>query len=253
MIFDRNVDDWCLFLKKLDQMNVYENWSTVPDDVKKWSNECDAAIELWAGKLLMSEMLHSIVKRSDALTRLFWCQNCCTRSWNNQMRWRLSDCQNCIWCRCHQMHWQLFRCQAALHPTSSRSNKKLLMFKLLHLIAMKLNALTIVWLSELHLMSMSSDALAVVWLSDCCIWSWNNRMHADNCLFDANQAFDVCWYCRLTDWLQNKLLTDDANWTSDVRFHWLRMIFFIHRRYFFRFFWRFSSCKCRISLIWLFL
>ena len=68
-----NADDWCLFLRKLDQMNVYEDRSTVLDDVEKWSNECDAAIELWAGKLLilMSEMLHLTVIRSDALTVLF--------------------------------------------------------------------------------------------------------------------------------------------------------------------------------------
>ena len=50
-------------------MNVYEDQSTVPDDVKKRSNKCDAAIKLWAGKLLilMSEVLHPIVKRSDVL------------------------------------------------------------------------------------------------------------------------------------------------------------------------------------------
>ena len=54
-------------------MNVYESRSTVPDDVRKWSNECVAVIELWTGKLLilMSEMLHSIVKRSDALAAVW--------------------------------------------------------------------------------------------------------------------------------------------------------------------------------------
>ena len=136
----------------------------------------------------------------------------------------------------------------------------------------------------LHLMSMSSDALMIVWLLDCCIWLWNNQMHADDCLIfeklrvwrlsdcknplirrfsrwnvnvlhpmpmssnavtklfviknaapdaeiiectdkivyvvferlktqqlfvDADETFDVCWNCRLTDWLQNKLLIDE--------------------------------------------
>ena len=40
-----------------------------PDNIRKWSNECDAAIRLWAGKLLilMPEMLHLMPMPSDAL------------------------------------------------------------------------------------------------------------------------------------------------------------------------------------------
>ena len=107
-----------LFLKKFDQMNVYESRSTVPNDVKKWSNECDAAIELWADKLLilMSKMLHSIVKRLDALT-VVWlsglhlmpmssnaltivsCQKNCTRPHRDQMT--DSWCPNC----CIRSRW----------------------------------------------------------------------------------------------------------------------------------------------------
>ena len=66
---DWNANDWCIFLKKFDQMNVYEGRSTVPDDVRKWSNECDAAIELWGRQAvdLMSEVLHLMPMLSDAL------------------------------------------------------------------------------------------------------------------------------------------------------------------------------------------
>ena len=246
-------------------MNVFEDRSTISDDVKKWSNECVAATELWADKLLilMSEMLHSIVKQSDALTIV----------WLSKLHLMLmsSDALTIV------------SMSETLHSALSRSNEKLLMPELLHSIAMRLDALTIVWLSKLHLMPMSSDALAVVWLSGCCTRSWNDQMHADGCLLrklvaanwlqrhsrwnvevcircwnrqmhwrffdfffrrieaqqlsvDADETSDACWSCRLTDWLQNKLLTDDADWASDARFHWLRMIFFIHRRFFFSLF-----------------
>ena len=210
-------------------MNIYENRSTISDDVRKWSNEYDAAIRLWNRQAVdvknvciwcryhqmhwrlnvMSELLHSIVKQSNARWRLSWCQNCCCiRFYRDQInddwcsnwlhsiamklnaRWRLfekivraasdvdvirctdgcfnirtvasnretikctltivliselllhltpprsdewrlmfkltafdcdevrctltivwKNCQNCIWCRYHQMHWRLFQCQ----------------------------------------------------------------------------------------------------------------------------------------------
>ena len=56
---DRNADDWCLFLKKLDQMNVYESRSTVLR---------------WRKKMI----------------KWMWCQTCCIQPWNGQMH--ADDC-----------------------------------------------------------------------------------------------------------------------------------------------------------------
>ena len=100
------------------------------DNVKKWSNECDATIKLWGRQTvdLMSKMLHLIVIQSDALT--IKCNvrhaapNFIAIRWEavnariaafdrDKIRCTLTivwkNCQNCIWCRCHQMHWRLSR------------------------------------------------------------------------------------------------------------------------------------------------
>ena len=84
--FDWNADDWFLFLKKLDQMNVYESRSTVFDDVGKWSNECDV------------RMLHLMSMSSDALA-VVWLPDGCIWCWFHQMFWRLSDCPLSSWDR----------------------------------------------------------------------------------------------------------------------------------------------------------
>ena len=67
-----------------------------------------------------------------------------------------------------------------LHPTPPRSNGRQLMPKLLHPIAMRL------------------DALAIVWLSDCCTRPWNGQMHADSCLLRKLVA--VSWLQRHSRW-----------------------------------------------------
>ena len=53
---------------------------------------------------------------------LIWCQKCCIWPWYDQMHWQLNVMSN------------------MLHSTSKRSDKKQLMLKLLHSIAMKLDA-----------------------------------------------------------------------------------------------------------------
>ena len=47
----------------------------------------------------------------------------------------------------------------------------------------------------------------IVWLSDCCIWSWNNQMHADDCLWQkfVDQTF-FAMKRLLSDCRANKLL-----------------------------------------------
>ena len=147
-------------------------------------------------------MLHSVVKRPNARWRLFeeiartasdvdaikctdgwmWCQACC------------------IWCWDHQMHWRSCLDASTLHPAPSRSDERQLMPKLLHPIAIKLDAR---WrlseeiaraasnadairctggclkkLPRLHLMPMPSDALTIVW-KNCqnCIWCRCHQMH----------------------------------------------------------------------------
>ena len=229
MILDWNVDDWCFFLKKLDEMNVYESQSTVPNDVKKWSNKCDATIKLWAGKLLI------------------WCQKCCT------------------WCRCYQMHWRLnvmsellhstvkrsnarwslfvdevvktvfdvdvIKCtddclcqNVALHQTSSRSNKRQLMFEFLHLIATKSNALT--ELFDCQTAAFVRETIKCTLTVVCC----ESSLQSADCnvicdemskilhsmLKSSNALTIVCWrrrniWCLLmlqTDWLAAKQTVD---------------------------------------------
>ena len=151
-------------------MSVYGGRSTVSDDVKKWSNECDAAIKLWAGKLLilMSEMLHLMPMPSDALA--IECDVRTAAPDRETIRCTLTvvcwwNCQSCIWCRCHQMHWRLSvskRCVAS-------------------------NSIAIRWKTvDARIPAPDRDEIrcigGVVWLSDCCIRSWNDQMHADDCL-----------------------------------------------------------------------
>ena len=92
--------------------------------------------------VLMSGLLHPIVKRSDALTVVYdvrvaasdretvrctggclWCQGCCTRSQSDQMRgsWCPSSC---IWSRRGQMHWRSCLIVRLLHPTVKRSDAR---------------------------------------------------------------------------------------------------------------------------------
>ena len=63
------------------------------------------------------------------------------------------------------------------------------------------------------------NTMSFAMMSRYCTQCWNRQMHWRNCLFfrnvevqrlffDANKASGVCWCCRLSDWLQNKLLTD---------------------------------------------
>ena len=134
-----------------------------------------------------------------------WCQNAasdadairCTGDW----KW-YQYC--CIWCWDHQMHWRnCFDVSTLLHSISSRSDDRQLIFELLHSIAIKLNALTMLFdvrktasdferLNALTKLSVIKTAAfdaeiiectdEIVWLSDCCIRSWNDQMYAGDCL-----------------------------------------------------------------------
>ena len=142
------------------------------DDVKKsfkWMWCCYQAMSRQAVDL-MSEVLHLMLISSNALT-----------------------------IKCNARHAafdrETIKCTLTivlmselLHSISSRSDEKQLIFKLLHSIAIKLNALTMLF----DVRKTASDRNAIkyideiVWLSDCCIWCQCHQMHADNCLIDAN-------------------------------------------------------------------
>ena len=95
-------------------------------------------------KQLMFELLHSIAMRLNALTIENDVKHAafdretikCTLTivWIN--------CQSCIWCRCHQMHWRLFVDVKWLHSISNDQMhwRNCLIVKLLHLMLMSLNA-----------------------------------------------------------------------------------------------------------------
>ena len=128
MIFDWMLMIDVFFLKKLDQINVYEDWSTIFDDVKKWSNECDV------------RMLHLMPMSSNALT-IVSMSDCCTSLQNDQMK--NSWCSNCcIWSRWDQMHWRLN-----------------IILILLHLMSMSSNALTKLFVDVRWLHSISNDQM----------------------------------------------------------------------------------------------
>ena len=82
------------------------------------------------------------------------------------------------------MHWRNCFDVSTLHSISKRSNKWLLMLKMLHLITSESDALTM-WF-DVKKTASDRDAVKctdeIVWLSDCCIWSFHDQMHADNCL-----------------------------------------------------------------------
>ena len=186
-------------------MNVYGGRSTVPDDVKKWSNECDArnaapdrdAVRCTLAVVSMKlSRLHLMPMSSDALAVVLM---------------KLSE-----------LH---------LMPMPSNALTVVLMSGLLHPTVKRSDALTIVWLPKLHLMSMSSDALTVVWLSDCCIRSWNDQMHAGGCLLTRIRW---CWLCvenimseRLhlipndqMHWRNCFLMSEKLHPTPNDRMHW---------------------------------
>ena len=112
-----------------------------------------------------------------------WSNKCVWRPING-LRWR-KEMIKWMWC-CYQIMRQAscwfdvrnaasdrdtIRCTDGcldvrlLHSISKRSDERQLMFKLLHSIAMKLNALT-----------------NFFWCQNCCIWCWNHQMHWRSCL-----------------------------------------------------------------------
>ena len=132
---------------------------------------------------MMSILLHLMLKSSDALMKLF-------------------DCLNCIWCRYHQMHWQLFRCQTVAF-----------------------DFIAIRWQTvDVQIVTFDRDEIKciddVVWLSDCCIQSWNDQMHADDCLkklselhlmsMSSNALMIICWCQKNCIWLRTIKCTDEV-------------------------------------------
>ena len=151
-------------------MNVYGGRSTVPDDVRKWSNECDAATELWAGKLLilMPEMLHLMPMSSDALAVECGARHAAPD--RKTARCTLAvvcwwSCQGCIWCRCHQMHWRLSRAREAA-PDPGRSDA-------LARLSVMPDGCTRCWCIRC--------TGEIVWLPGCCTRPWSGQMHAGGC------------------------------------------------------------------------
>ena len=155
-------------------MNVYEGRSTVFDNVKKWSNECDIVIELWTDKLLI------------------WCQKCCIWSWYDQIHWRLFWCQTVAF-NLKAIKWETVNVQIAAFDCDEIkcTDEFFFMSKLLHLILKSLNALT--KLSDCQIAAFDRETikctLTIVccesslirrfsrWNVENCIWCWNRRMH----------------------------------------------------------------------------
>ena len=117
---------WRLFRCQTVALNFKAiRWKAVDAQIAAF--DCDE-IKCTDKFLLMSKLLHLMLKSSDALTKLFDCQIAAFDREIVKCTLTIVCCQNCIWCRCHQMHWR--------------------------------NCL----------------------MSGCCTRSWNDQMHADDCL-----------------------------------------------------------------------
>ena len=197
-------------------MNVILLSSYEADKLLIWCQKC--CTWSWYDQMhwrlnVMSDMLHSAVKRSDARWRLsvdadqlllIMRQNVmsddCTRCWCIKCTGGWKWCQYCcIWCWNHQMHWRnclivrtasdvdVIRCtdscfdvSTLLHPAPSRSDDRQLMPELLHPIAMRLDALAV--LSDCQTAAPDRETvrctLAVVWEScQGCIWCRCHQIH----------------------------------------------------------------------------
>ena len=201
----RSLDD----VRKIVQMNVMLLSDYGADKLLIWCQKCC----IWCcyhqmhWRLnVMLDMLHPIVKRSDARWRLSVAEVVRTVAFDLiAIRWEAVDVRIAAFDR------DEVRC-----------------------------TLTVVWLSELHLISMSSDALTIendvstaafdaeiikctnkiVWLSDCCIRSWNDQMHADDCLkklselhlmsMSSDALTIVCWCQKNCIWFRTIKCTDEV-------------------------------------------
>ena len=138
--------------------------------------------------------------------------------------------------------WQLFDCQTAA------SNADIIRC-----------TLAVVWLSQLHSMSMSSNTLTklsvirtaafdaeIIECIDDFVWIFE-MLKTQQLSVDVNETFNVCWSCRLIDWLQNKLLIDKWRKLNVKLFAFIdcERFFSFTDDFFFRFFRRFSNCKRR--------
>ena len=235
MILDWNVDDWCIFLKKLDQMNVYESRSTVPNDVKKWLNECDAAIELRNRQTvdLMSEVLHLTVIRSNALTvendistaapdaEIIRCTDSCFDV--STLLHLMPMPSDALTIECDVRHAapgrETVRCTLtivcwrglAVADYASKCDVRWLHPMLMH---------------QMHWQNCLSfrkiDDSTIVWLSGYCIRPWNNQMHAGGCLWRKPVAVEMQRHWRWSRRSESPLLLQmqrHSLWCRDFAFN----------------------------------
>ena len=171
---------------------------------------------------VMSEKLHSIVKRSNALT-IVWLSELHLMSMssdaltivlmlkklhlisNDQMHWR-----NCLMSELHLMLMssnalmKLFDCQTAVFDCET--------IKCTLTIVCDENSLQSADCNVIRY-EIKSDKTAfdikivectdeIVWLSDCCIRSWNNQMHADDCLLSELHLMSMSSNALMIVWCQ---------------------------------------------------
>ena len=175
---------------------------------------------------VMSEKLHSIVKRSDILTTV-WLSKLHLISMlsnaltivsmskklhlilNDQMHWR-----NCLMLKLHLMLMssdaltKLFDCQTAAFDRET--------IRCTLTIVCDENSLQSVDCNVIRY-EMKSDETAldveivectdeIVWLSDCCIWSWNNQMHVDDCLLSELHLMSMSLNALTIVWCQKNCI-----------------------------------------------
>ena len=175
-------------------------------------------------KQLMSKSLHLIAMRLNALTIENDIRHVAfnreTIKCTLTIVWK--SCQDCIWCRCHQMHWRLFvdvREAASDFEQSNALTKLSVDVKWLHLTLndqMHWRSYLIVKL--LHLIVKRPNARWRLSVVKIC-WSDVFRDETSKIAFDAEivKCIDNFLLCLLSNWKTNKLLIDDANETSKMK------------------------------------
>ena len=129
--------------------------------------------------------------------RIVWLSDCCTRPWNNQMH-----ADGCLLTRIKRS-WLCVEnvMSGLLHSIVIQSDARWRLF-----VAKIRCSQLIETLFAMKCRDFAPDAEIVECIDDCLNF---RRIEAQRLFVDANETFDICWCCRLIDWLQNKLLTDE--------------------------------------------
>ena len=184
---------------------------------KTWSNEC-----VW-------KPINGFRWRRKMI-KWMWC---CYRVMGRQA----VDAKNtCTWCRCHQMHWRLNEMSELLHLMLRSLDALTELFWCQYVAAFGFIAIR--WKTvDARVAAFDRDEVKCTggwrWCQDCCIRSWNDQMHADDCLKKLSElhlmsmssdVLTIVYWCQKNCiWLRTIRCTDeivcDVRWLHSMLMH----------------------------------